>query len=268
MKILIIEDEQPAAKQLTKLLQKADPSVSIIETIDSVEASVKWLNTFPSPDAIFMDIQIADGLSFDIFNHVNIQSPVVFTTAFDQYAIKAFKVNAIDYLLKPIDEEELMDVMVKIRHKKSATHTGVASTADNIYGQNPADFFKELALNISKSNNYKSRFLIKQGQNISFIETPDIAYFFSEDGLTQFYIFQNKKHLTECTLDELESLLNPKDFFRINRKMIVSLKSIQKISPHFNGRLKLELMPQAIKTGEDIFVARERVSDFKTWLGG
>ena len=264
MKVLIIEDELPAARQLTKLLTQTDGNIKVIDVIDSVQDSVKWLNTFPTPDAVFMDIQIADGLSFDIFNHVEIPCPVVFTTAFDHYAIKAFKVNAIDYLLKPIDEEELLDVIVKIRHKKAEAVRNATALHDNIYGQSSADFFKELALNISKSNNYKSRFLVKQGQNISFIETPDIAYFYSEDGLTQFCIFQHKKHIAESTLDELDTLLNPKDFFRINRKMIVSLKSIQKISPHFNGRLKLELMPTY---KEDIFVARERVNDFKTWLG-
>ena len=122
MKILIIEDEAPAARQLTKMLLQSDPSIVVIEVIDSIEASVKWLQTFPTPDAVFMDIQIADGLSFDIFNHVEIACPVVFTTAFDQYAIKAFKVNAIDYLLKPIDEDELSMTLEKVRNRKSETH--------------------------------------------------------------------------------------------------------------------------------------------------
>lgn len=261
MKVLIIEDEQPAAKQLTKMLQKADPSVSVIETIDSVEASVKWLNTFPTPDAIFMDIQIADGLSFDIFNYTEIQSPVVFTTAFDQYAIKAFKVNAVDYLLKPIDEDELLDVLLKIKQRHEQSRNGLPP-------QYSPNFLKEIAQSLSKPVDYKTRFLVKQGQSLNFIETQDIAYFFSEDGLSQFYIFQNKKHIIEHTLDELETLLNPKDFFRINRKMIVSLKCIQKISTHFNGRLKLELMPNYSNTDGGVFVARERVSDFKVWLGG
>lgn len=261
MKVLIIEDEQPAAKQLTKMLLKADAAVSVIETIDSIEASVKWLNTFPAPDAIFMDIQIADGLSFDIFNYTEIQSPVVFTTAFDQYAIKAFKVNAIDYLLKPIDEEELGDVLSKLKQRKE-------SLKNNISPQYSADFLKEVAQSLTKTPHYKSRFLIKQGQNLGFIEISDIAYFFSEEGLSQFYIFQGKKYVIEHTLDELESLLNPKDFFRINRKMIVSLKCIQKISTHFNGRLKLELTPHFANTEGGIFVARERVIDFKVWLGG
>jgi DNA-binding LytR/AlgR family response regulator len=252
MKILIIEDEQPAAKQLTKMLQKANPSITIIETIDSVEASVKWLNTFPSPDAIFMDIQIADGLSFDIFSHTSINCPVVFTTAFDQYAIKAFRVNALDYLLKPIDEDELNDVINKLKQQKNTPQYNV-------------DFLQNLSSKFTKTNEFKSRFLIKQGTTLNFVETNDIAFFFSEDGLTHFYSIHNKKHLIEQTLDELEHQLNPSDYFRINRKIIVSIKSIKKISPHFNSRLKLELNPHYL---EEIFVARERVADFKTWLGG
>jgi DNA-binding LytR/AlgR family response regulator len=252
MKVLIIEDEQPAAKQLTKMLQKANPSITIIETIDSVEASVKWLNTFPSPDAIFMDIQIADGLSFDIFNQTEINCPVVFTTAFDQYAIKAFRVNALDYLLKPIDEDELKGVIHKLKQQKGTP-------------QYNAHFLQNLSSKFTKTNEFKSRFLIKQGTTLNFVETNDIAFFFSEDGLTHFYSIHNKKHLIEQTLDELEHQLNPSDYFRINRKIIVSIKSIKKISPHFNSRLKLELNPHYL---EEIFVARERVADFKTWLGG
>jgi len=252
MKILIIEDEQPAAKQLTKLLQKIDAAMVVIDVIDSVEASVKWLQTFPSPDAIFMDIQIADGLSFDIFDSVKISCPVVFTTAFDQYAIKAFRVNAIDYLLKPMDETELLEVVQKLKTK---TQPIISETVFN-------NFMTQFAL---QKLEYKTRFLIRQTAQLNFIETIEIAYFFSEDSLTQFYTIQNKKYLVEHTLDELERQLNPANFFRINRKTIVSLKAIKKISPYFNSRLKLELQPTY---GEEIFVSRERVNDFKTWLGG
>ena len=255
MKILIIEDEAPAARQLTKMLLQSDPSIVVIEVIDSIEASVKWLQTFPAPDAVFMDIQIADGLSFDIFNHVEIACPVVFTTAFDQYAIKAFKVNAIDYLLKPIDEDELSMTLEKVRNRKSETH---------LPPQYNADLMQNLMFQLQKKD-FKERFLTKSGQNFSPIEVADIAYFFSADGLTQCSVFNAKKHIIENSLDELEQLLNPKFFFRINRKLIINIKCIQKISPHFNSRLKLELTPQY---SEDIFVARERVNDFKAWLGG
>ncbi len=252
MKILIIEDEQPAAKQLTKLFQKMNAEISVIDVIDSVEASVQWLKTFPSPDAIFMDIQIADGLSFDIFNKVDISCPVVFTTAFDQYAIKAFRVNAIDYLLKPIDEEELAVVLAKLKTKTQTENS------QEVFQNLITQFTKPIAV-------YKTRFLIKQGANLNFIETLDLAYFYSEDSLTHGVTLANKKHLLELTLDELEMQLNPTEYFRINRKMLVSLKAIKKISPYFNSRLKLELSPSLI---DEVLVSRERVVEFKTWLGG
>jgi two-component system, LytTR family, response regulator LytT len=261
MKVLIIEDEQPAAQQLKKMLQKADASpISVIEILDSVEASVAWLKTFPAPDAIFMDIQIADGLSFDIFNQVDVLSPVVFTTAFDQYAIKAFKVNAVDYLLKPIDTDELGEVLDKLRKKMAAP-----TPFDN------GAFLKNLLHDFPKKD-YKQRFLIKNGQNLTSIDVSDIAYFFSEEGVNQFFVFSNRKYMIEHTLDELETLLNPKDFFRINRKLIVHIKAIQKISPYFNSRLKLSLTPSRetgtqAQNSDEILVARERVNDFKEWLG-
>ena len=181
MKVLIIEDEQPAALQLKKMLTQTDPSVSVIEIIDSVESSVKWLKTFPAPDAIFMDIQIADGLSFDIFNHINVQSPVVFTTAFDQYAIKAFKVNAVDYLLKPIDEDELGEVLDKLKKKR----------AEPIPFDNGL-FLKNLLQDFPKKE-YKQRFLIKNGQNLTSIDVSDIAYFFFRRGCQSILCFFKQK---------------------------------------------------------------------------
>ena len=253
MNVLIVEDEQPAARQLTKLLKQLDGTINVIETLDSVEGTVAWLNTFPAPDAIFFDIQIADGLSFDIFRQVEIKSPVVFTTAFDQYAIKAFRVNAIDYLLKPIDTDELATVLQKIR---------TASEKEKTYA---LDIFKNLVEQFSKPTHYRERFLVKTGQTFSSIDAGDVAYFYSEDSLTHLVTTQNKKHLLENTLDELEAVIHPQKFFRINRKIVVSFSAIQKISPHFNGRLKLEILPAY---SEEIFVARERVSDFKAWLGG
>lgn len=252
MKILIVEDEQPAARQLTKLLKQTDDSITVMEVLDSVEAAVAWLKTFPKPDAVFLDIQIADGLSFDIFNQVEIKSPVVFTTAFDQYAIKAFRVNAIDYLLKPIDIEELAAVLEKIRR---TLHD------QRIYAP---EIFQNLIAQFSKPTTYRDRFLVKTAQTFLPIESGDVAYFFSEDSITHLITNQNRKHLLENTLDELEAVIHPQKFFRINRKIIIGFLSIQKISPHFNGRLKLELSPNY---SEEVFVARERVSNFKAWLG-
>lgn len=249
MKILLIEDELPAARQLTKLLQAQNPACQIIDTLDSVEGAVRWLRTFPAPDLVFMDIQIADGLSFDIFRQVEVTAPVIFTTAFDQYAVQAFKVSAVDYLLKPVDPEELARALEKIQVKRTAV---------------PGFNFESLSTYFKKEN-YKDRFLVKTGQQLAFLAASDIAFFRSSDGLTQAFTFAGKKFFVDNSLEELERLLDPRDFFRISRGMTLRLNAIHKIHPHLNGRLKLEIRPAA---PEEVFVSRERAGDFKTWLGG
>lgn len=249
MKILLIEDEVPAARQLTKLLLAARPAAHIIDTLDSVDSAVRWLRAFPAPDLILMDIQIADGLSFDIFRQVDVRAPVIFTTAFDHYAVQAFKVNAVDYLLKPVDTVELERALGKVESRTS--------------GQTAFDF---VALErFFKKEAYKDRFLVKAGQQLAFLATPDIAFFRSSDGLTQAFTFTGKKCFVEHTLEDLERLLDPRDYFRISRNMLLRLTAIQKIHPHLNGRLKLECAPAA---PEEVFVSRERAGDFKVWLGG
>lgn len=249
MRTLVIEDEIPAARRLNKMLVSARPSANILDTLDSVEGAVRWLRTFPPPDLIFMDIQIADGLSFDIFRQVDVSAPVVFTTAFDQYAVQAFKVSAVDYLLKPIDPNDLEIAIQKFENQR--------------FKQNPLDI--EALSRLIKKEAYKDRFLVKIGQQLSFLPTLDIAYFRSTDGLTQAFSLSGKKFFVEHTLEELEGLLDPRDFFRVSRGLMVRLTSIQKIHPHLNGRLKLELMPAST---EEVFVSRERASEFKVWLGG
>ena len=247
MNILLIEDELPAARQLTKLLLAARPGYRILETLDSVAGAVRWLRNFPAPDLIFMDIQIADGISLDIFSQVEVKTPVIFTTAFDHYAVQAFKVNALDYLLKPVDPEELEQALQKFEQRKTPVVDLQALT-------------RMLA-----PNAYKERFLVKNGRHLSFIETPEIAFFRSSDGLTQAHTFQGKKHLIDHTLEELERLLNPREYFRVNRGVLLRLQAIQKIHPHLNGRLKVETEPLA---PEELFVSRDRAGDFKEWLGG
>jgi DNA-binding LytR/AlgR family response regulator len=248
MKVLLIEDEIPAARQLTKLLLEQRPAFQVIDTLDSVEGAVRWFRTFPAPDLVFMDIQIADGLSFDIFKQAEVKSPVIFTTAFDHYAVQAFKVNAIDYLLKPIDPEDLSRALIKMENQRSTAPV----------------FEYEMLAQYFKKEQYKDRFLVKTGQQLAFIATTDIAFFRSADGLTQAFTSAGKKYFIENTLEELERLLNPRDFFRISRNMTLRIDAISKIIPHLNGRLKLETSPAA---PEDIFVSRERVPEFKTWLG-
>lgn len=248
MKVLLIEDEIPAARQLSKLLLEQRPSLQILDTLDSVESAVQWLRTFPAPDLMFMDIQIADGLSFDIFKQVSVPAPVIFTTAFDHYAVQAFKVNAIDYLLKPIDPQDLSNALQKMENRRT-----------------PAPAFEyEMLAQYFKKEQFKDRFLVKSGQQLAFINTSDISFFRSSDGLTQAFTSSGKKYFVENTLEELERLLNPRDYFRISRSMTLRIDAIAKIMPHLNGRLKLETSPAA---PEEIFVSRERVNEFKAWLG-
>jgi len=249
MKTLVIEDEIPAARRLSKMVMAARPAANILDTLDSVEGSVRWLRTFPSPDLIFMDIQIADGLSFDIFKQVEITAPVVFTTAFDQYAVQAFKVSAVDYLLKPIDPKDLESALQKFENQR--------------FKHTPLDI--DALSRLIKKESYKERFLVKSGQQLTFLLTTEIAYFRSSDGLTQAHTVGGKKFFVENTLEELENLLDPREFFRISRGLTVRLNAIQKIHPHLNGRLKLELTPAS---PEEVFVSRERAGDFKSWLGG
>lgn len=248
MRILIIEDELPAARQLARLLHAYDPAWQVLDTLDSVENAVKWLRTFPQPDLIFMDIQIADGLSFDIFTQVDLKTPVIFTTAFDQYALQAFKVSAVDYLLKPIDPEELARALQKVRERNAAQMVDLAALVR---------FFQP--------QSYKDRFLVKSGQQMSFLRTSEIAFFRSSDGLTQAFQREGRKHFIDHTLDELERLLDPRAFFRVSRSLTVHIDAVARVAPHFNGRLKLELKPAP---PEEAFVSRERAGAFKAWLGG
>lgn len=251
MQILIIEDEQPAVKQLAKLIQKVRPQAQLLSALDSIESSVAFFKTTPVfPDLIFMDIQLADGLSFDIFNQIEVSAPVIFTTAFDQYTLRAFKVNSIDYLLKPIEPEELSAALDKYQ---------------NIYQQPPSlsPALLHQLKNALTEPVYKERFLIKVGQQLIYLRTEDVRYFFSEDSLVYAITIDNKKHLVDFSLDQLEPLLSPRDFFRINRKIILHLEAIHRIHTYFNGRLKLDILP---KQDLEAIVSRDRVPDFKQWL--
>lgn len=251
MKVLIIEDEKPAAKRLTKLIKQFQPDCSILETLDSVEGAVEWLETFKKPDLIFMDVQLADGLSFEIFGQTEVTSPIVFTTAFDEYALQAFKVNSIDYLLKPIDPIEVEKALGKYQKFYQQTNP----TVDNLA-------FEKLLQSMTKKE-YKERFLVKIGQQLTYLLVENIAYFYSEEGLIFACQKNGKRHNLDYTLDQLATLINPDYFFRINRKIIIQLPAIHKIHTYFNSRLKLELSPN---TELETIVSRDRVSAFKKWL--
>ena len=250
MNVLIVEDELPASKQLRKLIHQIRPETRILDMIDSVDRAVEWLQANPQPDLLFLDIQLADGLSFDILRQTEVRSPIIFTTAYDQYTLKAFKLNSIDYLLKPIDPDELAAAI----HKFESLYQ-----RSSPYDDKP---IRELMRMLSEPQ-YKERFIVKAGQQISYIPVSEIQYFFSENGIVFAKTAADKKHVIDYTLDQLSELLPPLQFFRINRKLISRIEAIRKISPYFNSRLTLVLHPRA---GFDVIVSRDRVNDFKKWL--
>ena len=251
MKVIIIEDEIPAANRLAKLLHNYSDEIEIVQRLDSVESSVGFLTIEQHIDLIFMDIQLADGLSFDIFQQTTVNSPVIFTTAFDQYTLKAFKVNSIDYLLKPIDENELHQSIEK--YKK-------------LYPKASGDFSEKIVKLMQDMNlvKYKERLLIKRGQQLSYLKTENTAYCFAEGKLCFAVDFNGTKFMLENNLSQLEEQLQPDNFFRINRHLLVNIESVKKVHSWLGGRLKLEVNPA---TTAETVVSRERVNGFKEWLG-
>ncbi|GAB5525822.1 MAG: LytTR family DNA-binding domain-containing protein [Roseivirga sp.] len=251
MNVLIFEDEKLASERLIELLKELRPSMEVVGSVKSVEAAVLWLENNDQPDLIISDIQLLDGTSFEIFSQVQVACPVIFTTAYDQYAIKAFEVNSVDYLLKPIGQDKLEAALVKFEAKAGS---GTASGFD---------IEQIRSLLGSSTPEYKSRFLVKVGQRIRAIPIEKVAYFFSRDKLTYIVTFENQKYPIDQTLEELEGLINPKDFFRVNRKFVVHFNSVADIHPYFKGRVKLGLSPQI---EEEIVVSSEKTPVFKRWL--
>jgi DNA-binding LytR/AlgR family response regulator len=252
VKVLIIEDEAPAFRRLQRILEEIRENIDIIDVIDSIEESVKWLRNHQLPDLIFMDIQLADGLSFDIFNQVKVTTPVIFTTAYDEYTLKAFKVNSIDYLLKPINKELLRESLNKYDTLKETFSAAQASNLVEILNQIKPE-----------EKRYKSRFLIKIRDQLIAVETNNIAYFYTEHALVYAKTKQDKKYLLDFTLDELKACLDPKSFFRINRQYIASFQAISTSYQWEKGKLKVVLSP---KTTNEVLISRDRSTDFKRWL--
>lgn len=260
MKVLIIEDEAPASRRLRKLINEIDTTIEILAVLDSIESSVQWLEQNPAPEIIFMDIQLADGVSFDIFEQIQIQTPIIFTTAYDNYSLKAFKVNSIDYLLKPINKDELTQSIHKFRQLKSQF------SADS-YQQQIGNLLETLSANTTgqtKQTNYKNRFLVKLGDRLESVPEANIGYFQAKDKIVLLTTRQDKKYSVDYSLDDLERLLNPACFFRINRQFIVRIDAIQSIHNYFHGKLKIMLAP-AVKD-QDIIISREKSTQFKQWL--
>lgn len=250
MNVIIIEDEKPSARRLQRMLKTLDIEAETM--LHSVEESIEWFQNNEHPDLIFLDIQLSDGLSFEIFDAIEITSAIIFTTAYDEYALQAFKLNSIDYLLKPIDDEELAAAVLKFKtripKKQSVT----------------LDFneIKKLLINPIERE-YKKRFSVKVGQHLKLVNIDDIECFYSENKGTYLYTSEGRNYLLDTTLDGLEDELAPEQFFRINRKFFVNIQAIKDMVSYTNSRLQIKLNNY---NAQEVIVARERVKDFKNWL--
>lgn len=252
MSILIVEDELPAFRRLQQLIQQILPSARIEAQIDSVQLAVQRLQNSPAPDLIFLDIQLADDLSFSIFDQIKIQTPVIFTTAFDQYAIRAFAVHSVDYLLKPIEPEALNRAISKYQDLFQNKQKPPSPTID-----------MQAIVEMMQQPHYRERFLVKVGSSLVYIPVTEISYLYSEQSIVFAKKLDGKQYHIDATLDQLAAELDPASFFRISRKAIIQLPAIQKIDTYFNGRLILQLQPAA---DFQATVSRDRVNAFKAWL--
>ena len=254
MKILIIEDEPFAQQELQRLLGQAGVEFELLACLDTVEDSVEWLKENPPPDLVFLDIQLADGISFDIFNQVKLTSPVIFTTAYDEYAIRAFDLNSIDYLLKPVKLEELKKALGKLEDLRSSFTAKTGGIGE--------DQIRKVVSMLS-GDKYKSRFLVKLGDQIITVETHRIAWFKAEENIVFLVADNGKRYIVDHTLENLEGMLDPDKFFRLNRGYLASVGAIKKVSKYFNSRLSIELAPDP---DERVLVSRKRVPAFMEWL--
>ncbi|WP_337045110.1 LytR/AlgR family response regulator transcription factor [Emticicia sp. 17c] len=261
MNALIVEDEALSVRRLKKIINEITSEINVIGVTDSIEDTVEWLETNRAnlnadPDLIFLDIELSDGQSFEIFNRTEVKSTVIFTTSYDEYALQAFKVNSIDYLLKPVHRDDLQRSLNKYEALK--VHSKPAQ--DSLGG------IKKLLDELKKhaTPEYRERFLVKQNQKLLSIEVGEIAYFFTDERYSFFTTHTNQKFLVDYTLDEIAETLDPARFFRINRAMILTHKAVEKMEPYFGSRLALTLRPSYNKQA---LVSREKVSDFKLWMG-
>jgi DNA-binding LytR/AlgR family response regulator len=250
MKILIIEDEQLAQERLQLLIKAYDPCINIVGCLESVEETVNWLNTKPHPDLILLDIHLSDGQSFDIFKRTQTQKPIIFITAYENYAVDAFRLFSIDYILKPVTAEALAAAINKYK------------SLSDIF--TPADYRLLMEqLKDASSTNYRNRFLAKVGQRLFFIPAGDVAYFAADNKIVFLIDREGNRFVINSTMEKLEAELNPKDFFRLNRKIIIHADAIDQVKPCHSNRLKLQL--KGVPATEEIIISRERVSEFKQW---
>lgn len=255
MKVLIIEDEVPAAEKLERYLLKYDQSIQVIAIIDKVTGAVDWLRENQNEvDLIFMDIQLIDGLSFQIFQKINVLKPVIFTTAFNEFALDAFKVNSIDYLLKPITFTDLSTSLKKLQNLREQLHSG----------KDQSERIQHAFSNL-KTKEYKNRFMVKLGDHIRSITTDQISLFYADGRDVYLVTNQNRKFIIDYTLESLETIVDPKIFFRLNRTFILNINAIKDVLVYSNSRLKITLTQEFDK---EIIVSREKVGDFKEWFDG
>jgi len=250
MNVLIIEDEESAFNKLKCILLDIDSSINIVSWLQSVEQSIRWFKSNNAPDLIFLDIQLSDDLSFKIFEAVQVKCPIIFTTAFDEFAIKAFELNSIDYLLKPITSNNVEKSLEKYQSRLNII-------------QNPYDKLIVDLKNIANNHSYKERFLVNKRDELVVILTADISYFYKDSDTTYIVLESGNRFSIKSSLEELIEVLNPEKFYRINRQFIVSINAISKITLWFKGKLKLQLKPEFDNT---IFVSREKSTDFKNWM--
>jgi DNA-binding LytR/AlgR family response regulator len=260
MKILLVEDEPFAQQELKRMLKKFDSSIEILATLDSVEETVSYLKSEIQPDLVFMDIELSDGSSFEIFTQVKVTIPVIFTTAYNEHALKAFKVNAIDYLLKPIEEEALFAAITKYKDIKEqyASPNSLTETDELEPISNRFENLLKFA-----SSTYKSRFLVTIADKMRYIDVDDIAYFFAQDSTVFLVTKEKRQFIINYNLEELEQHLNPRTFFRLNRKYISSITAINDVQRHFNSRLKVSLNPAV---SDEVLVSRVKVPELLSWL--
>jgi DNA-binding LytR/AlgR family response regulator len=251
MKVLIIEDEPLAANRLQSVLQQVDASIEVVDKIDSVKSAIAWFGSNVHPDLVLMDIQLGDGLSFTIFDHTRIDCPIVFTTGYDEYAIKAFKVNSIDYILKPVDPDDIQSMLTKFKR------LGLSKPDTDVMLGNIQHALQSL------TKRTKSRFVVKIGEHLKTIPVEDILYFYSQDKATFCFTTENRNVILDYTLEQVQEMVDGDRFFRINRKYLISNEAFSDIVTYLNSRLKLTLKGSDDK---DIVVARERVQEFKSWL--
>lgn len=250
MKTLIIEDEQATALRLKKLLLEIEPDIEILDILDSIESCVNWYKSNAAPDLVFQDIELADGSSFEIFNQVKVDTPVIFVTAYNQYAIDAFKVNSVDYLLKPVKKTELTNSIKKFK---------------NLYADSKIDLDYVALANLIKKEDYQKRLIVRYGNTIKAIEIEDIAYFYSDAGNLFFRTFGNNTYPLDFSLDKMEPMLNPDKFYRINRQFIIQYNAIKEMYGYSKSRVRIVLEPACEL---ETIASTDRSGDFKKWLTG